>query len=338
MSAGPAAKSKPSAAARAEAAAWIARLHGPNRAPEVEAGLRRWMAEDPEHAAAFELVTETWEKSARLRRRALEQVSGWVLPGFRIGFLRAAAAAAVIAVLAVMGTLLYLHNDAVTTAVGEQRILTLEDGTRVYLNTDTRVVVHYAKEARQVKLEKGEALFEVAKRPRWPFVVSAGNQQIRALGTEFIVRRDERDLAVTLVEGKVTVSSDATGALSSRGQAATPTAAFTLSPGQRLVIAGSGTPTLDRPPLDRLTAWKRGQVSLDNTPLRDAVAEFNRYSNAHIVIQTPKSAEMRVSGIFRAGDSEDFAQAVARAYGMQVVEQGEEIILVQNAPPDSPSR
>jgi transmembrane sensor len=343
MSASPAARSKPSAAARAEAAAWIARLHGPNRAPEVEAGLRRWMAEDPEHAAAFELVTDTWEKSARLRRRALEQVSGWVLPGFRISFLRAAASAAVIAVLAVIGTLLYLHNDAVTTAVGEQRTLTLEDGTRVYLNTDTRVVVRYAKEARQVKLEKGEALFEVAKRPKWPFIVTAGNQQIRALGTEFIVRRDERDLAVTLVEGKVTVSSDAapalsSSALSSRDPAAKPTAAFTLSPGQRLVIAGSGTPTLDRPPLDRLTAWQRGQVSLDNTPLRDAVAEFNRYSKAHIVIQAPESAEIRVSGIFRAGDSEDFAQAVARAYGMRVVEQGEEIVLVQNAAPDSPPR
>ena len=74
----------PSATARAQAAAWIARLHGPNRTPEVEAGLRRWLEEDPERAAAFELVTDTWEKSARLRRRPLEEIISWEQPGLRL--------------------------------------------------------------------------------------------------------------------------------------------------------------------------------------------------------------------------------------------------------------
>src|ERR1700686_3536223 len=90
-------KKKPSAVARAEAAAWIARLHGPNRTPEVEAGLRRWMAEDPERAAAFELLTDTWEKSAQLRRHPLEQVASWQWPGFRISLSGAALATVAIA-------------------------------------------------------------------------------------------------------------------------------------------------------------------------------------------------------------------------------------------------
>ena len=85
---------KPSAAARAEAAAWVARLHGPNRTQEVEAGLRRWLADDPEHAAAFELLTDTWEKSARLRRRPIEQVATWERRGLRISFARAALSTA----------------------------------------------------------------------------------------------------------------------------------------------------------------------------------------------------------------------------------------------------
>jgi transmembrane sensor len=136
---------KPSAAVRAEAAAWVARLHGPNRTPHVEAGLRRWLADDPEHAAAFELLTDTWEKSARLRRRPLEQVASWEGPGFRISFPRAALAAAATVVLAILATIFYLHTDAVTTGVGELRTLTLDDGSRVHLNTDTRVRVHYDK-------------------------------------------------------------------------------------------------------------------------------------------------------------------------------------------------
>ena len=105
-----------------------------------------------------------------------------------------------------MEKLVYLRSDAVVTGVGEQRTLTLEDGTRIQLNTDTRAVVRYDERLRRVELEKGEAMFEVARRPDWPFVVTAGDRQIRALGTAFVVRREAEVLAVTLVEGKVTVT------------------------------------------------------------------------------------------------------------------------------------
>jgi transmembrane sensor len=344
---------KPSAAVRAQAAAWVARLHGPNRTEEVEAGLRRWLAEAPEHAAAFELLTDTWEKSARLRRRPMERVASWQAVGFRLSFSRAALATMAVAALAVLGTIFYLHSDAVVTAVGEQRTLTLEDGTRVYLNTDSRAVVHYGKQLRRVELEKGEALFEVAKRPDWPFIVTAGDRQVRALGTAFIVRRDNQNVAVTLMEGKVTVSPvtrTPSGALEGQGDVAPQRkrslettsaqtlkpqktsesdsdAVFTLSPGQRLTFASSEPPKFDRPPLERVTAWQRGQVAFDDTPLVDAAAEMNRYSTVRVVVEDPSAAAIRVSGIFRAGDSANFAQAVARTYRLQVRDQADEVIL-----------
>jgi transmembrane sensor len=331
---------KPPAALRAQAAAWVARLHGPNRTEDVEAGLRRWLAESPEHAAAFELLTDTWQKSARLRRRPIERIASWEKVGFRVSFSRAAVATMAVAVLAVLGTIFYLHSDAVVTDVGEQRTLTLEDGTRVYLNTNSRAVVHYDKKFRQVNLEKGEALFEVAKRPEWPFVVTAGDRQVTALGTAFIVRRDEKDLAVTLVEGKVTVSPIkfvSTGVPKRQGEGAStvpqrtpdPDAAsvFTLSPGQRLTLASSAPPKVDRPPLERVTAWQRGQVAFDSTPLADAVAEMNRYSTVRLLVEDPSTAAIRVSGIFRAGDSADFARAVAKTYRLQVRNEADEVIL-----------
>jgi ferric-dicitrate binding protein FerR (iron transport regulator) len=200
-------RSKPSAAARAEAAAWVARLHGPNRTPEVEAGFRRWMGEDPERAVAVELLTDTWEKTARLRRGPLEEVKSWERPGFRVRFSHAAAATAVIVAVAVVTTVLSLRSDRLATGVGELRTLSLEDGTRVHLNTDTRVVPRYDEKSRRIELERGEAFFEVAKSGSRPFIVTAGGHQIRALGTSFAVRRGARNLAVTLVEGKVSVSA-----------------------------------------------------------------------------------------------------------------------------------
>ena len=316
---------KPSAAVRAEAAAWVARLHGPNRTPHVEAGLRRWLADDPEHAAAFELLTDTWEKSARLRRRPLEQVASWEGPGFRISFPRAALAAAATVVLAILATIFYLHTDAVTTGVGELRTLTLDDGSRVHLNTDTRVRVHYDKQTRHVSLERGEALFEVAKRPDWPFIVTAGGREIKALGTEFVVRRDGKRLSVMLMEGKVTVSHGTEGQ-SNRSPPEAET--FTLIPGDRVTFVGSATPTLDRPAPERITAWLRGEVALDNTSLADAVAEMNRYSHQRIVADDPELAAIRVSGIFKAGDLANFAQAVARMHHIKVLNQQDEIVLM----------
>jgi transmembrane sensor len=103
---------KPLPAARAEAAAWVARLHGPGRDEVVEASWRHWMNESPSHAQAFELLTDTWEKSGGLHRRPLEKLGSWELPGFRIRFSHAALAALLIAVLAILGTVLYLGAGA----------------------------------------------------------------------------------------------------------------------------------------------------------------------------------------------------------------------------------
>jgi transmembrane sensor len=321
-------ETKPSAAARAEAAAWVARLHGPNRTPEAEAGLRRWLAESPEHAAAFELLTDTWEKSARLRRRPIEQVASWERPGFRISVSRAITATAATVILAVVGTLLYLRTDAVTTGIGEFRVITLEDGTRVHLNTNTRARIRYDKRVRQVSLDNGEALFEVARHSDRPFIVIAGSRQIRALGTEFVVRRRDQDVAITLVEGVVAVAPAAAsvvGPMELPPAGNLPTAAqspqtesLTLTPGQRVTFNGAESPRVDRPALARVTAWERGEVALDNMSLADAVAEMNRYSREPLAIVGPGLEEVRVSGIFQAGDSANFARALSRAYHIRV--------------------
>jgi transmembrane sensor len=341
---------QPSPSAFADAAAWVARLHGPNRTLEVENGFRRWTEMNPDHASAFEAMTAAWEATGKLPKTPFPRLSRWQRAGYREGFIRSAVAVGVVAALAV-GVMLHLQGTrGVATAVGEQRVLVLDDGTRVVLNTATRVVVKYDRNIRKVVLKAGEALFEVAKRPGWPFVVEAGDRKVTALGTSFIVREDERRLSVTLVEGKVTVSPvepDARSASSyptsnevgQGGISWIPSAAqskstsqqeaqsLTLTPGQRLTFDISELPKIDHPPLDHITAWQRGLVDFENTPLGDAVAEMNRYSVVKLVIESSQTAAIPITGVFRAGDASSFAAAVARIYRLQAMEDIHEIRL-----------
>lgn len=328
----------PSASARAEAAAWVARLHGPNRTKEVEAGLRHWLADDPQNPVAFELMTETWDTAARLQRRPIERITSWEIVGFRLSFSRAAIVLLATAACAVFGTLFYLHSDGITTGIGELRTIRLQDGTRIFMDSNTQLLVRYGKAQRQVRLVRGEAFFEVTKNPDRPFIVKADGHVIKDLGTEFDVLSDPHRFAVTLVEGKVTVSplSERDGGkppMASTGpsRSATPLSnraqTFTLSAGERLTFSSNGVPKLDRPPVEIVTAWERGQVVFDNTSLSDAVSQMNRYSRQKLVLEGSSGSGIRVSGLFQAGDSQNFAAAVAKTYHIRVSQRDGAIVL-----------
>lgn len=169
-------------------------------------GFKRWLAARPVNARAFELATEVWEESAQLRR-VIPFVAETPKPPRRPSRSFIALAAASLAAIAATLGLWLFGGASISTGVGEQRSIALQDGTRIFLNTATRLTVKYDSAVRRVELEDGEALFEVAKRKDWPFVVEAGERHIRALGTSFLVRKDPDVLAVTLVEGRVTVSA-----------------------------------------------------------------------------------------------------------------------------------
>lgn len=303
----------------AEASVWIARLHGPNRTPAMENGFRRWLATSSAHARGFEIATEAWDDSRNLAR-----VVQWESNVPKAIRLRSVAAMAAVAMIAVLGAIFYFGFAGVSTNRGEQRQLTLEDGTRIFLNTATHIVVHYNDKERRVQLSEGEALFEVAKRPEWPFLVEVGDHQVRALGTSFVIRRDDQRTSVTLIEGKVSVAPTPLKV----ARSGTPTTGQTLTPGERLTFKTFAPPIIDRPVLNVVIAWRRGQVVLDDTPLSEAVHEMNRYSFVSLAIAHPETANLRVSGLFQAGDSESFATAVAQTYGLEVVKDPKQILLV----------
>lgn len=311
--------------AQAEAAAWISLLHSAERNAEVEAGLKRWIAADPMHAATWEVATDIWNDTAGLPRRIPRPPT---MPNRSSRpYLRPVPMLATLCLIIIGGVALerFLHAT-VNTAVGEQRTLNLEDGTRVELNTDSHLVVKYDHDTRTVIMKSGEAYFQVA-RERRPFIVIAGARKILALGTAFTVRRDETaddPLIVTLIEGRVAVEPVDAPAVASMVPASD---VKVLNPGERLRVRRQDPPALDAPSMDKATCWMRGQLIFDHTPLGEAIAEFNRYSSLKITVASPGAAAIPVGGIFRISDSKSFARAVAETYNLRLTLRDNELVL-----------
>lgn len=327
----PTAAPSPSAArrARAEAAAWLAKLHGNQRTAAMEQAWRRWVAEHPDHAAAWELASDSWCETGDvpgvLPPRALRETTVR-----RMRSIGSFAAIAALCLLLSSLAVLYLDRHSVTTALGEQRTLNLADGTQVELNTSTRLSVQFDDRARTVILSSGEAYFNVSHERR-PFVVRAGTHKIFALGTAFLVRSEaaaDDALTVTLIEGRVAVAPADAEDLSS--VTTSPSVAL-LSAGKRLRAARHAPIAIDTPSINQETAWMRGQLIFENTPLLEAVNEFNRYNAVKIRLLSQKTGEVSVGGIFRTADVASFADAVAQAHHLRVINAGRELVLASGA-------
>jgi transmembrane sensor len=217
--------------------------------------------------------------------------------------------AMVAGVLALLGTgggyTLLTRPPIRETLVGEQQVVMLDDGTRVSLNTNSKVAILYSEDERRVRLDRGEAMFEVTKDPTRPFVVTSGDEQVRALGTTFIVRRESGKTAVTLLEGKVEVRGDAQ-------------AIAVLAPGQRVTVTPTSGAALDRPSVEAVSAWRRGEVVFEDATLLEVAEELNRYSNGNLVVADPSLASLRISGVFSTSDLGEAARAIAELHNLRI--------------------
>jgi transmembrane sensor len=318
----------------AEAAVWVARLHGPDRSVPMERECLAWQARSAEHREAFERCTETWQDVPRVSLAnayagaAPAHATSDIAPRFPFRWIATAAVAAVLA-----GTALLVQQwrdqGVYSTGVGEQHQVLLADGTHMTLNTGTRVRVDLGTARRIVDVQGGEALFEVGKDPTRPFVVRVAGSEVEALGTTFAVRftpddaQPGRTLTVTLIEGQVAVRPVSRGG--GTGNPATGQA-MRLQAGERVQLSAvpaalEAAPRVDRPNIDAVIAWKRSEAVFDGAALPDAVAEMNRYTRTPIVLlDGPALAGLRVSGLYRTSDSAGFARAVAALHGLRVHE------------------
>lgn len=200
---------------------------------------------------------------------------------------------------------------AFETAVGEHRELRLDDGSRVTLDTGSRLEVAFTPRCRALRLVRGQALFQVAHNRAWPFVVTAGDRQVTAVGTAFDVRIDGPRVLVVLTEGRVKIESLKRGLLDEIPLLSRPA---TLAAGEVLESDGRGRSEIATVDAERATSWREGRLVFRDEPLASAASEFNRYSVHPIVVLDPRVGALKVSGVFRVSGRADFVAAVTSLY------------------------
>ena len=197
------------------------------------------------------------------------------------------------------------------TEIGGQRVVALDDGTQIRLDTDTRIRVRFASGERRIVLEQGQALFTVAHDATRPFRVEAGGTEVTALGTVFDVRRESTGARVTLVEGSVAVTD-----------VQSETRNWRLTPGQQ-VQTSRRDPAPVAVDATVETSWSQGHLVFRGTPLREAVAEVNRYLPHKIVLAAGPTSEVAVNGSFATGDRDAFVAAVSDLFDLSAQPQAD---------------
>ncbi len=284
------------------AALWVLRLDRTGRTPELLAELETWLAEDNRRPGALLAAEAAWamldgaygvgpatseshatREAGRLGRRGLLSGLGVALAASVVG-----------------GVVLLRGGIRFSTAVGEIRRVPLEDGSTAAINTDSDVEIAMTSAVRTVRIDRGEAWFQVARNPARPFVVEAGPVRVRAVGTAFSVRLRADGADVMVTEGVVETWVE--GA---------PRGPVRLQAGSRAFVAQDAVQLA--PPassdVDRLLAWRAGRVDLAGETLGAAAAEFNRYNTRKIVVAPGLEGE-QFFGVFRTDDPAGFARAI----------------------------
>lgn len=332
-----------------EAAEWLVEF----RSGDVDAAGQRefdaWLRASPEHIRAFIEMAALWHEGGGIdprRELDLEAIIALARSEQRIAELSPAqdagdrgtaardagaerrwgrtagwALAAGVLAAAVAATLLLRSGlpsqKTYFTGVGETRPILLPDGSKVLLDSKSRLRVSYTAAARNVELLQGQALFDVVRNPRRPFRVLAGDALVRDLGTVFDVNRLGRGTVVTVLEGRVAIPTSLQPIYLSAGE-------------QVQVDVGHFPPRPIQVDISSETAWTHGQVVLDSATLTQVAQLFDRYSARKLVAHDRGAKPLRLSGVFSTNPK--FLMRYLRSRpDIAVTETGSEIDIVRSA-------
>lgn len=327
-----------------EAADWFARLQDTEVDARTREAFAAWLTASPEHVHEYlalttlqldigdlpeprgvdeliRLASEPADSNVIALRSALSPrdaaIDAEPVRSPRRPWLWFGLAASVL--LAVFIGVTWLHPGAepliYSTAVGEQKSFTLADGSVVTLNAVSRLEVKYSPEYRDIQLQSGEALFDVAKNPHRPFRVLTADSVIQAVGTRFNVRHRQDDTTVTVLEGRVKVAAAATPpAAGAEVRAPSGSASWTpVGAGESAKLAGQGVIDVASVDASLNTAWRERRLVFASRPLDEVVAEFNLYNPTPLIVRDPALHQVRISGAFYANDPNSFAMFLEAA-------------------------
>lgn len=293
-------------AARAEADAWIVRLHGDDVGEDDWLRFEAWLSASPGNRRLYDEAQALWselgersvEISAMLDQQAAVVAAPRAAMGRR-GFALPLAMAAAVALLGGVVAVFQSQRDPAPltfqTARGETRTIRLDDGSVIALNSGSRIEVVMGRRSRRVTMDDAEASFDVAKDPSRPFLIAVGDQQVRVVGTEFNVAHHRGEVAVTVRRGVVEVRPSA---------ALEGPAAARLTPGAQLVHR-PGAAGYDIRRVDPAVAfsWKSGYLVFDKRPLAEVAGDLERYVSVPIEVD-PSAARLPFTGVLQI-DGED---------------------------------
>lgn len=309
---------------KTRAAEWLERRDRADWSEADQSALDAWLAQSSANLIAYWRVHDAWRRAERLvALRPLEPEQAAHAARARLRPVLAGVAAMIAFVVLGIGATLFLgasHERVYSTKVGGHETVTLADGSRIELNTNSSLRVDIGRDHRTASLEKGEAYFEISHDTKHPFVVTAGERRITVLGTKFFVRDDPDRLEVALIEGRVWLgeASDKTRAQSTL-----------LTPGD-VAVATAGAIALTRQPQRNLSndlAWRRGMLTFFHTPLAEAAAELNRYNDRQVVIADADASRLTMNGSFPATDIAAFTEAAREVFGLRVEERGDKVVI-----------
>jgi transmembrane sensor len=311
-------------AARDQAIAWFNRLQDPAFEEAGWIAFTDWLEAAPEHRAAYDAVESVW-----LGFDALPQAGVVPLPLRRprktgLSFRYAAAATLAVAVVG-LGAAGYLALrpapvQTYQTAAGEVRSIDLADGSRVLLDRGSVLKVAFERRLRRVELVRGEADFSVAHNAARPFVVMAGENRVRVVGTEFDVLRQPERLQVTVTRGLVAV-----------GPADSEREDFSLAAGDQLERRQGRAAVVRRVEPGAASNWRNGVLIYRDTPLGDVAADLGRYLGTPVRLG-PGAGEMSFSGVLRIADGQAMVDRLGAFLPLDVTRGSEGVILSRRAP------
>jgi transmembrane sensor len=307
-------------ASESEAADWIARRERDNWSHEQSRVLEAWLEASWSNRVAYLRLNAVWQEANRLQ--ALAGNTDLAPLRSRTRWLRWALAASIFLGIALSLTLaLWPRGSMYRTAIGKTQTVPISDGSRVTLNTDTRLRVAVNDDRRTVDLQQGEAFFEVVADPRRPFVVTAADQRIIVLGTEFAVRRAGNEVRVVVTEGKVQIE---------RLGRREPKLVSTQLEAGNIARTGAAGVLVENKPIEvaeESLSWRAGFLTFRQIPLAEVAAEFNRYNERKVTVADPGIAAMRIGGTFRATNADAFARLMEEAFPINVELRSGEIVL-----------
>lgn len=297
-----------------QAAHWIARLRHPAVSARDRDEFGDWLDADIANPDAFDEMALLWQ-----RLEVVKQLPLATTPSRRFLSRPILAAAAAILMLIGAAAILLTGADAYATRVGEQRNVVLDDGSRMALNTDTRVRVELAADRRDVTLQRGEAYFEVTPDPERPFVVRTPHGSVRAVGTAFCVR-------VLADRSRVMVRSGEVAVYPASETDPSPSA---LGAGAGLEFDARDVGRAQHIDVSVATAWREGRLIYDGVTLAQMIEDLNRYMPRKMVIGDTELAQTRVSAVLRVEEQQATLNALSRILPLRWVELSDDLILLR---------